>query len=146
MKQLIYLAILPVALSLGACNVANDKDYENMATDICDCVNKSSEGMSEGMKDAFINGMKKGEDIEKMITDRAMEDPETAMKDAQIMMGLEKDMATCMKDLEKKYNNVYTSETEKEVQQKLIKTMEKGQGCAFTHAIMKLGMQELEKQ
>lgn len=145
MNKLFYLLICPAVLSLGACNMAGDKDYENMATDICDCVNKSTTGISDGMKDAVVDAVKNGKNLEAALTEKMMEDPEQGMKDAQAMTQLETGLTGCMNTLEKKYDDVYTSESETEVQQKLMVTLEKNQSCPFTHAIFKLGVQEMQK-
>src|SRR3989344_6011342 len=102
MKKLFYILLAPVVLSLGACNMADDSDYENMANDICDCVNKNTDGISDGIETA-------NQEI-------AMEDPAQAMKDAEEMMGLQANMTKCGEDLEKKYEKVYSSDTEAEVQ------------------------------
>src|SRR3989338_4295504 len=122
MKKLFYILLAPVVLSLGACNMADDSDYENMANDICDCVNS-------------------GKNVETAIQEIAMEDPAQAMKDAEEMMGLEAGMTKCGEDLEKKYENVYSSDTEAEVQKKLVETLKKNKSCAFTYAMYKLGTQ-----
>lgn len=141
MKKLFYILIAPVVLSLGACNMADDSDYENMATDICDCVNKNTGGISEGMKTAIVDAVNSGKDVETAIQEVAMKDPAQAMKDAEEMMGLEAGMTKCGEDLEKKYENVYSSDSEAEVQKKLVETLKKNKSCAFTYAMYKLGTQ-----
>src|SRR3989338_5563569 len=117
MKKLFYILLAPVVLSLGACNMADDSDYENMANDICDCVNKNTDGISEGMKTAIVDAVNSGKNVETAIQEIAMEDPE------------------------KKYENVYSSDTEAEVQKKLVETLKKNKSCAFTYAMYKLGTQ-----
>ncbi len=141
MKKLFYILIAPVVLSLGSCNMADDSDYENMATDICDCVNKNTGGISEGMKTAIVDAVNSGKDVETAIQEVAMKDPAQAMKDAEEMMGLEAGMTKCGEDLEKKYENVYSSDSEAEVQKKLVETLKKNKSCAFTYAMYKLGTQ-----
>ncbi|ASS49355.1 MAG: hypothetical protein A3D31_03475 [Candidatus Fluviicola riflensis] len=141
MKKLFYILLAPVVLSLGACNMADDSDYENMANDICDCVNKNTDGISEGMKTAIVDAVNSGKNVETAIQEIAMEDPAQAMKDAEEMMGLEAGMTKCGEDLEKKYENVYSSDTEAEVQKKLVETLKKNKSCAFTYAMYKLGTQ-----
>jgi len=145
MKKLIYL-LCPAILALGACNVADDKDYDNMAADICDCVNKSTTGISDGMKSTLIQADKEGKDLQTAVTEYMMKDPEQGMKDAEAMMGLETGMSGCMKDLEKKYNDVYSTESEKEVQDKLMAKLKTNKDCAFTYTIAKMGMEEMAKK
>jgi len=144
MKKLFYV-LCPIVLALGACNVADNKDYENMSADICECVGKNTDSISQGMKTAMIDAVNSGKDMEAAMTEQMMKDPEQGMKDAEVMMGLEAGMTVCMTELETKYNSVYSTDSEKEIQDKLIKALEKTKGCDFTYAIMKLGMQELAK-
>jgi hypothetical protein len=141
MKKLFYVLLAPVVLSLGACNMADDADYENMANDICDCVNKNTDGISEGMKTAIVDAVNSGKDVETAIQEIAMKDPAQAMKDAEQMMNLDAGMTKCGEDLEKKYENVYSSDTEAEVQKKLVETLKKNKSCSFTYAMYKLGTQ-----
>jgi hypothetical protein len=126
--------------------MADEADYENMATDMCDCVNKNSTGISDGMKNTFVDAMKSGKDFQTAVTEYVIKNPEVGMKDAEEMTKLEGGMESCMNDLEKKYDNVYSNESEEEVQKKLIAKLEKNKDCEFTYAIVKLGMQEMAKK
>ena len=49
-----------------------------------------------------------------------MKDLEKGMADAQAMQELGTEMLDCSKDLEKKYDQVYTSESEDEVIEKIL--------------------------
>lgn len=144
MKKFI-LPLLGLTLALGSCNMANDDDYKNMAKDMCDCVNKHADGISDGMRDAIINSSKDGANMEAVVQAQVMKDPEQGMKDVEAIMAVAEGVDQCGKDIEKKYKDVYTSETEKEVQDKLIKVLEKEKGCEFTYALMKIGMKEQGK-
>ena len=125
--------------------MASDADYDAMATDMCDCVNKSSGGISDNMKDAIIKSEKDGTDMQAAVTEVMMKDLKTGMADAQAMTDLGKDMEICSKDLEKKYDQVYTSESEDEVINKILTTLKAKQGCEFTYALMKMGAKEMQK-
>ena len=144
MKKLFYV-LCPLVLVIGACNVADEADYEAMAGDICTCVNKNTDSISEGMKTAIIDAVKSGKDLETAMSEHMMKDPEQGMKDAGFMMGLEVGMTTCMTELESKYKDVYSTDSEKVIQDKLIKKLEENKECGFTYAIVKLGTQEMEK-
>jgi hypothetical protein len=144
MKKLLYV-LCPLALALGACNMADEKDFDNMAADVCGCVNNNTGALSDGMKQTIIDADKNGEDLQQAVMAYAMKNPEQGMKDAEAMTGLEKGMEGCMKDLEKKYNDVYSTDTEDEIQKKLIEKLAVNKDCAFTYAIVKMGL-ELEKQ
>lgn len=137
MKKLLYLA-LPVALGLGACNMAGDDDYENMANDICDCMNKNTEAVSDDMKQAIIDAVDSGKDAEQAMQEIAMKDPAQAMKDGQAMMDAGPKVETCVTDLEKKYENVYSNESETEVEKRLLETLKKNKSCEWTYALYKM--------
>jgi len=141
MKRFI-LPLLGLTLALGSCNMANDDDYKNMSKDMCDCVNKNSNGISAGMRDAIIKASKDGANMESLVQEQVMKDPEQGMKDVEAIMGLAEGMEKCGTDLETKYKDVYTNDTEKEVQDKLMKIIETEKGCEFTAALMKIGMKE----
>ena len=64
MKKLILLLSISSAVLVTSCNMASDADYDAMAKDMCDCVNKSSTGISDDMKNAIILSEKDGTDME----------------------------------------------------------------------------------
>ena len=47
--------------------------------------------------------------------------------------------------LGKKYENIYSKESETEILNKLIKALEKNKSCEWTYSLMKLGMQAEKK-
>lgn len=145
MKKLILLLSISSAVLVTSCNMASDADYDAMAKDMCDCVNKSSDGISDEMKDAIIQSEKDGTDMEKAMTAVMMKDLEKGMADAQGMQDLGIKMQDCSKDLEKKYDQVYTSESEDQVIEKILNALKSKDGCEFTYAIMKLGAKEMKK-
>ena len=139
MKKLLFIPA--IVLGLAACNTASDKDYENMTTDLCECMNSSTEGLSDDMKNTLIDAGKNGEDIQAAIEKLAMDKPMQTMQDGQLLMQIGEDMQNgCLKDLEKKYENVYTLESEADVQKKIVETMEGKDGCGLTYAILKMAL------
>ena len=85
-------------------------------------------------------------------------DPEKSLKDDVISLGEEKaeqigkemeilgdmenessETGRCIKDVEKKYKNVYTLDEEKTAQ-KIVKELESKAGCNFTASLLKLGL------
>lgn len=139
MKKLFYFA-LPLALGLGACNMAGDEDYDNMANDICDCMNKNTASVSDGMKSAIIDAVSSGKNAEQAMQEIAMKDPEQAMKDGQAMIDAGPKVETCITDLEKKYENVYSNETESEVEKRLLETLKKNKSCEWTYSLYKMSV------
>src|SRR5688572_247474 len=85
MKKFI-LPLLALTIALGSCNMANDDDYKNLSKDMCDCVNKNSKGLSTGMRDAIIKSSADGADMEAMMQEQVMKNPEQGMKDVEAIM------------------------------------------------------------
>lgn len=141
MKKLLYpLAGLALVVSVASCNMAGEEDYSALSKDMCDCVEKSTANMSDGMRTAVVDASKNGKDFQASLMEYMMKDPEAAQKDAEILGNMGTDLDKCGKDLETKYKDIYTNDTEKQVQDKLMKAMEKEKGCEFTYALMKIGM------
>lgn len=145
MKKLILLLSISSAVLVTSCNMASDADYDAMAQDMCDCVTKSSKGISDEMKNAIIKSEKDGTDMQTAMTEVMMKDLKNGMADAQAMIDLGKDMETCSKDLEKKYDKVYTTESQEVVIDKILKTLKAKKGCEFTYALMKVGAEQMSK-
>ncbi|MNU80953.1 hypothetical protein D3C71_706010 [compost metagenome] len=145
MRKLILLLAISSAVLVTSCNMASDADYDAMSKDMCDCVNKSSKGISDEMKAAIVKSEKDGTDMQAAMTEVMMKNLETGMADAQAMIDLGKEMETCSKDLEKKYDKVYTSESQDVVIEKILTALKAKKGCEFTYALMKMGAQEMKK-
>ena len=122
-----------------------DQDYVNAANDMCDCVNKSTNMVSDEFKIAMIEGIKSGKSMEEVMESIAKENSEQLLKDASILMEAGPKIEKCMKSLEKKYENIYSKESETEILNKLIKALEKNKSCEWTYSLMKLGMQAEKK-
>ncbi|MDR0803425.1 hypothetical protein [Fluviicola sp.] len=147
MKKLILLLFVSGVLLVTSCNTntANDADYDTMAQDMCDCVNQSSKGISDEMKAAIIKSEKDGTDMQAVMTEVMMKDLKNGMADAQAMIDLGKNMETCSRDLEKKYDKVYTTESPGTVIEKILNKLKAKKGCEFTYALMKIGAQQMNK-
>lgn len=140
MKALLFISTL--CLGLAACNTANDSDYEAIASDLCDCFNESTVGLSDETKNALVAADKNGGDILTAVTDHFMENPDLAVSDGAIITKAGEELeSTCLVELETKYDNVYSTENEQEIQKKLLEALAKKKGCEFTHSIMSLGLQ-----
>lgn len=146
MKKLFLLLSLSSAVLVTSCNMASEADYNAMAKDMCDCVTKSSSGISDEMKNALVKSEKDGTDMQQAMTEVMMKDMEKGMADAQAMIDLGQEMETCSKDLEKKYNEVYTTESQDVVIEKVLTALKAQKGCEFTYALMKMGAKEMKKQ
>lgn len=80
--------------------------------------------------------------IEKKVEEALMADPSIAAdieKDGIAMQNMEKSMEGCLNTIEKKYDNVFTMDNEKEVQKKLMDVMKSKANCAVFYNLAKLG-------
>lgn len=136
------LLILPAALFvLFSCNVAGDSEYKEMAKDACDCVNKSTKELSPEMIDVIVSSDGDKSKLNEKMTAYAQDNPIQAMADAtKMQQSMMPELTTCMGALEEKYKNVYSSESEAEIQKKLIDFMKKMEGCESSVAFLKMGM------
>lgn len=141
MKRLPCIVFLLPVLVLVSCNRADDADYESMATDICDCVNKNSETISAGMKQAFIDAATNGKDSQAAVVEYALKNPETGAKDAEAMPQVQSGVESCLNDLRKKYDGVYANESEDEAQRKLLEKLD-AKNCDFAYAMARIGMEK----
>ncbi len=141
MKKFILPFVAVTALVLGSCT-AGDDDYKNMSADMCGCMTKASKEISPEMQTAIIEGNKSGKDINAVMADYMTKNLEGAMKDATAFQGAAAGFDKCGKDLEKKYSNVYTKETENEAMKKLVTIMGEDKSCAFVHAMVQMGLKE----
>jgi hypothetical protein len=144
MKNVFFLTLAVLMTVLFACNMASSDDYDNLAVDMCACINKSSSNISPAMKTAIINSNGDQEKMMVGIQATMSDNPEQAMTDATALESMGKETEKCISSLEKKYDHIYTADKEDVVQQKLLKALEKSADCKFTYAILKLGINSKE--
>ena len=118
--------------------MANDDDYKNLANDLCDCVNKNSKDISPEMREKIIQSAEKGMEIEKVLKDAIQDDPDKGMKDYHAVMAFMEHVQTCVTGLEKKYKDIYTADSEEEMQKKLIDVFKAEKDCDLTYAIKRM--------
>ena len=139
MKNLLFITTLLIGLS--ACNMADDGDYKGMATDMCACFNDATVGLSDEGRKAIEDAGKNDTDMQTALMEYAQENPMQAMQDGQVLAGLEEgNVMECIAKLETKYADVKTTDSEAEVQEKLIDVMKDIKGCELTYAFVKAGL------
>jgi hypothetical protein len=139
MKKLLFIPV--VLLGLSACNMASQDDYDAMASDMCGCFDEVKSELSEDAQNVIIDATNSGKDLEEAFAEYAEEKPMEALKDQMAIMKLgDASVMDCLDGLEKKYDDVYTSESETEIQDRIIKSLESMEGCELTLAIAKLGL------
>lgn len=139
MKTLLFITTILIGLS--GCNRADDADYTEIADEMCGCFNEATAGLSEEGRNVIIKAGKSDIDFEIALTEYAQEEPVKGMQDNLVLVQLgEQAFVDCMTDIQMKYDEVYTTDSEDEVLQKVIKIMQKNKGCDLTYAIIKNGL------
>ncbi|MFT6982385.1 MAG: hypothetical protein ACJAUD_001152 [Crocinitomicaceae bacterium] len=139
MKNLLFITTLLIGLS--GCNLADDADYTEIADEMCGCFNEATAGLSEQGRDVIIEAGKNDVDFQIALTEYAQNEPVKGMQDNLVLVNLgEQGFMDCMTDIQKKYDEVYTTDSEDEILQKVIKIMQKNKSCDLTYAIMKNGL------
>lgn len=138
MKKLLILPVL--AMALFACNVASDEDYSNMAKDTCDCVNETTKDISDRGMSIIINSDGDVAKMQQDLMEYAMDDPTSAASDGSAMQTFGTEFPACMEKLEKKYENVYSAESEEEVQEKIMEKLRALKNCSNAAKLMEVGL------
>lgn len=143
MKTRFSLAVLFMAVVLVATSCSMGKEKE-AAADVCGC----TKALENKLSPAFVKIMIESSTaenpdqyIEEKMSALDSEQMMTIVPDLEVLSELEKEegeFITCINDLEKKYDNVYTFDEEKSMKEVLTE-MEK-LDCAFGVAILKLGL------
>ena len=140
-----FLVLLSSIVFTSCQDIADEQDYVNASNDMCDCVNKSTNMVSDECKSAMIEGVKSGKSMDEVMASIVKDNPEQLLKDASILMEAGPKIEKCMKSLEKKYENIYSKESETEILERMIKTLEKNKSCEWTYSLIKIGMQAEKK-
>lgn len=135
------LAFASILIGLSACITTDDSDYKEMASEMCDCFNDTTKGLSEGGKRTIENSGKNDVDAQEAMMDYAQENVIVGMQDIHVLNRLkESSFKSCIKDLKLRHQDLYISGSDSEVQKNLIKVMKKIHGCELTYAILKSEM------
>ncbi|XOV66839.1 MAG: hypothetical protein ACFHU9_14530 [Fluviicola sp.] len=143
MKKLLILPVL--AMALFACNMASDEDYKNMAQDVCDCINKSAGGVSDKGMDIILDSGGDQQKIMDGFQSYAMEDMAGATADMQAFEKFGSEAGTCIENLKDKYDDVYTSDNEEEVQDKMLEAMKGLKGCGDSYKLLDMSLKMMRK-
>lgn len=130
---------------LVSCSIARESDYENAANDLCNCINKNSDGISESTKSSIISLSKSDGSMEDVFAKMTINDPELIIKDGEALMQLGVKIEGCGKEIEKKYDNIYTNESDEEIQKRFLEILGENGNCEWTYALVKLGLKEKSK-
>lgn len=133
-----WFSLFLIGILFTGCNYANDDDFENLATDMCDCFSEVTSELSPRGTEIFLDAANNGTDYKEAFRKYMNDDPEAAYNDQLILLKMaDKKTSKCIKNLETRYKKLYSLKTEKEIQKELIRQLE---GCELTQAIAKMSL------
>ena len=95
MKKFI-LPLLVMTVALGSCNMANEDDYKNLATDMCDCVNKNVTGLSPEVRDIYVKYAEDPNQMQTKMQEYYMNHMDAAAKDMAVMEKVGENIDNCV--------------------------------------------------
>lgn len=124
---------------LFACNIANDSDIDKMAAEMCECWRPANESVSDEGKAVILESAENNTDFEEALMEYGERNPEQAEKDAEAFGIIESSsVESCLSSLETKYNELYTTDTDEELQEKLVRALKKQKNCEVLYGFVKI--------
>lgn len=143
MKTTLTLIALLFCLQLSAQKSkteASREDYVELAQDMCGCVESNAKGLSPGMREVLIKSGYDPSQMEALMQEFMMEHLEEGMNDIEVLQNIGDGMDKCVNKLSKKYKNIYSHQTEEEIQAMLVDILGEEKGCELTYALMMIGL------
>ena len=136
------LMALGIALCVASCNFAGKSDFENASKDLCECTGKHFEQFSSEFKKDFIEASKENLSLDKtldVIYNKRKDDANDSknLKDALMLLQLPDKVDKCLKELEPKYKDLKTLDSQSETLDKFMQSIENQSDCDFLHALLK---------
>jgi len=145
MKNILSLITFVVAANVCVAQtdstlVADIEVYQSMASDMCGCFNTATAGLSEEGRKVIEEAGRSDKGIQAVLMEYAERNPEQAAADGEVLtnMGGE-DLMKCIEGLEEKYSDIYSVDSEDEVESNIIGAMSKLEVCWLSLAFMKAG-------
>ena len=139
MKALLTIFILLSSFWLSAQDTkASSKDYENLASDMCACVNKNSSALPTEMKEIYIKYADSSDVMISKLSDYYANHIDEVSKNLEMMDKMGTDIDLCMEDLEKKYASLYADESQENIEAVLMEILRTKSGCELTYALLKI--------
>jgi len=147
-KVLLSISLSFVSLfSIAQSNSEEAVLYREAAQGMCDCVNESFMDLSERMRDIVLDAAGDEQKFEEEAYDYATEDPEAAALDFELIEGsVMTSMESCFDRIVNDYEDVYTEDSDEEVEKKLIEALRTLDGCETAVAFFELGIEDQEKE
>lgn len=113
---------------------------------MCDCVNQSMGFLSERMVNVIVQANGDEAIMQAELEKYVEEDLEAAMKDVEVLQGsMIDDMTNCFDRVADDYEDVYTDDSDEQIEVKIIAAMEELDGCETSVAFFRLGMAAQEE-
>ena len=135
-KAYFFSLILISCGNEGQTRIVEEKDYTNVATDMCECMDFH---LSKKMS-AILSSSQSESEFEQKSEVYAEEDPFGAINDATLMMNLENRLDSCMKVLEPKYKDLVTKESQETIMNRMLQHLRKTKNCSDLTNMMEIGM------
>ncbi|MDB2656459.1 hypothetical protein N9Y60_00230 [Crocinitomicaceae bacterium] len=143
MKNLLLIPIFLIATvyTFAAEAPKGDDPYEEAAKQMCDCVNQSLGLLSERMVNAIVDADGDDAILEAELEKYAEENLDGMIADLEMLEGsMLDDMTNCFDRVAGNFEDVYTDDSDEEVEAKIIETMASQEGCENSVAFFRLGI------
>jgi len=139
MRTLLTILIFLGSFTLSAQETkASAKDYDNLAGDMCDCVNKNITGLSDGAKAIYIKYASNPDLLSIKLKEYYSENLDAGENDFDILDEAGDNIQSCVDALEEKYTNVYTDNSQQEIEALVVEILRMKSGCELISALFKI--------
>ena len=141
MKIKSVLIIAVASLLIYACKSA-DSQVPAMSTDMCNCFKTLEDSMAPEVKAIFEEVAKSEDPQSKLMEGMKKLSPEMAKELGQQLSSVgnsSSPVGVCMKELEKKYDKLYTKDKDA-VMEKIVKELSSKDGCNVSAALLSIGI------
>lgn len=135
MKNLLAIFTLMLgAVCFGQEKEAFSADFQNLASDMCSCVEQSASVLSPQMRTLFIDYHDNSELLKEKMTEYILENMEQAIKEMELLDQIAAAVDSCKIGFENKYKNLYANYSEEEIDQQIIQLLRNNYECKLTYA------------
>ena len=146
MKITSVLIITAASLLMYACKSA-DSQVPAMSADMCNCFKTLEDEMQSEVKAIFDEVAKSDDPQSKLMEGMKKLSPEMAKELGQQLSSVgssSSPVSVCMKELEKKYDKLYTKDKDA-VLEKVVKELSSKEGCNVSAALLSIGIKAKKK-
>lgn len=140
------LIIIAASLFIYSCKSA-DSQVPAISTDMCNCFKTIEESMKPEVRAIFEEVAKSDDPQSKLMEGMKTLTPELANELGEQLSSVGRNtspIGKCMKELEKKYDKLYTKDKDG-VMQKVVKELSSKDGCNVSAALLSIGIKAKKK-